>query len=60
MDNWNKLRNMCTKEIGGKMKRKEAVGGDDTLPGDITSNLDTLTAEMLRVGGDGTQGEGKR
>ena len=49
MDNWNKLRNICSKEIGAKMKKKEPVGDDDTLPADITANLDTLTAEILRV-----------
>ena len=48
-DNWNKLRNLCSKEIGAKMKRKEAVGEDDSLPGEITAKLDSLTAEDLKV-----------
>ena len=48
-DNWNKLRNLCSKEIGAKMKRKETVGEDDSLPGEITAKLDSLTAEDLKV-----------
>ena len=48
-DNWNKLRNLCSKEIGAKMKRKEAVGEDDSLPGEVTAKLDSLTAEDLKV-----------
>ena len=31
------------------MKRKEAVGEDDSLPGEITAKLDSLTAEDLKV-----------
>ena len=50
MDNWNKLRNVCSKEIGAKMKKKEPVGDNDTLPDEITGKLDTLTAEIIRVG----------
>ena len=49
MDNWNKLRNMCSKEIGQKMKKKEPVGDDDTLPDEITKKLDSLTPEDVRV-----------
>ena len=48
-DNWNKLRNTCTKEIGAKMKKKEPVGEDDTIPDEITGKLDSLTAEDIRV-----------
>lgn len=47
-DNWNKRRNICSREIGAKMKKKEPVGDDDTLPDDITSKLDSLTAEDLQ------------
>ncbi len=50
MDNWNKLRNICSREIGTKMKKKEPVGSDDTLPEGIAEKLDSLTAELLRVG----------
>ena len=49
MDNWNKLRNMCSKEIGQKMKKKEPVGDDDSLPEEIVKKLDSLTAEDIRV-----------
>ena len=49
MDNWNKLRNMCSKEIGQKMKKKEPVGDDDALPDEITKKLDSLTPEDVRV-----------
>ena len=49
MDNWNKLRNMCSKEIGQKMKKKEPVGNDDTLPEEIVKKLDSLTPDDVRV-----------
>ena len=49
LDNWNKLRNICAKEIGQKMKKKEPVGDDDSLPEEIVKKLDSLTAEDIRV-----------
>ena len=49
LDNCNKQRNICSKEIGVKMKAKEPVGEDETLPEEIENKLETLTAEMLRV-----------
>lgn len=48
-DNWNKLRNLCSKEIGARMKLNEAVGEDDSLPEKITAKLDALTADDLKV-----------
>lgn len=50
-DNWNKLRNMCTKEIGAKMKKKEPVGEDESLSQDVTEKLQdqSITAEDMRV-----------
>ncbi len=48
-DNWNKLRNICSKEIGAKMKKKEPVGEDDSLPSGFTDKMDALTPEDLRV-----------
>ena len=48
-DNWNKLRNLCSKEIGVRMKQNEAVGEDDSLPEKITAKLDALTADDLKV-----------
>lgn len=38
-DNWNKLRNICSKEIGAKMKKKEPVGKDEPLPQEIVDKL---------------------
>ena len=52
LDNWNKLRNMCSKEIGQKMKKKEPVGDDATLPEEVVSKLDSLTPEDVRVSKD--------
>ena len=49
LDNWNKLRNICAKEIGQKIKKKEPVGDDDSLPEEIVKKLDSLTAEDIRV-----------
>lgn len=50
-DNWNKFRNMCAKEIGAKMKRKEPVGDDTTVPEEVMAKLhdQTITAEDMRV-----------
>ena len=52
MDNWNKLRNTCSREIGAKMKAKEPVGGhDEPIPAEVTEKLDALTHELLHVRG---------
>ncbi|KAK7488578.1 hypothetical protein BaRGS_00020195 [Batillaria attramentaria] len=45
----NKLKNVCSKEIGEKMKKKEPVGDDDTVPAEITSNIDELDQEKLKA-----------
>ncbi|XP_067913326.1 serine--tRNA ligase, cytoplasmic isoform X1 [Heterodontus francisci] len=45
-DNLNKLKNLCSKTIGEKMKKKEPVGDNDALP-QRTQNLDDLNAEIL-------------
>uniref|UniRef100_A0A8D0UI66 serine--tRNA ligase n=1 Tax=Sus scrofa TaxID=9823 RepID=A0A8D0UI66_PIG len=45
-DNLNKLKNLCSRTIGEKMKKKEAVGNDESLPEDVL-NLDDLTADTL-------------
>ncbi|XP_064398741.1 serine--tRNA ligase, cytoplasmic-like [Halichondria panicea] len=47
MDNCNKLKNMCSKEIGRKKKNKEPDGDTETLPEDFSQKLDTLTVEDL-------------
>ncbi|KAL8595160.1 Serine--tRNA ligase, cytoplasmic [Nucella lapillus] len=44
----NKLKNVCSKEIGDKMKKKEPVGDDETIPDDIKSNIDELNQEKLK------------
>ncbi|NWR81861.1 SYSC protein, partial [Centropus unirufus] len=45
-DNLNKLKNLCSKTIGDKMKKKEPVGTDESVP-ESAQNLDELTAEVL-------------
>merc|ERR1711990_1083823 len=47
-DNWNKLKNLASKVIGEKMKRKEAQGDDDTLSNEITENLAPLTVFQIK------------
>ncbi|XP_076283893.1 seryl-tRNA synthetase isoform X1 [Lasioglossum baleicum] len=47
-DNFNKLKNVCSKEIGERMKKKEAVGTDGIVSEDILGNLDTLTSDNLK------------
>ncbi|CAL7949495.1 unnamed protein product [Xylocopa violacea] len=47
-DNLNKLKNVCSKEIGEKMKKKEAVDGDDVVPEDILENLENLMPNDLK------------
>ena len=47
-DNWNKLKNVCSKEIGTKMKNKEPQGDDDQVPASIAEKLEALTAEDLK------------
>ncbi len=54
MDNRNKLRNMCSREIGAKMKKKEPVGdASEPVPADILDKLDSVTADTLKVSGCG-------
>ncbi|NXE85608.1 SYSC protein, partial [Cochlearius cochlearius] len=45
-DNLNKLKNLCSKTIGDKMKKKEPVGTDESVP-ESAQNLDELTADVL-------------
>jgi seryl-tRNA synthetase len=48
-DNFNKLKNVCSKEIGEKMKKKEPQGDDSTpVPDEIVANLDGVTADALK------------
>jgi len=49
-DNFNKLKNLCSKEIGEKMKKKEPLGDDDDIiPQTVAANLDTLNSETLKT-----------
>lgn len=48
-DEYNKMKRMSSKVIGEKMKKKEPVGEDNTIPDDVKSKLDSLTPEMLQV-----------
>jgi len=45
-DNWNKLKNMASKAIGEKMKKKEPVGDSDALEDSLVSALGSLTLEQ--------------
>ncbi|GLV36141.1 Seryl-tRNA synthetase [Carabus blaptoides fortunei] len=48
-DNWNKLKNVCSKEIGDKMKKKEPQGDvSEDLPEEIVNKLESLTSDMLK------------
>jgi len=50
-DNWNKLKNLCSKTIGLKMKNKEPVGDETVvLPEglDVLENLQSLNPEILK------------
>ncbi|XP_041984759.1 serine--tRNA ligase, cytoplasmic [Aricia agestis] len=48
-DNLNKLKNVCSKEIGAKMKAKEPAGAEDEpVPQDVADNLINLTGDQLR------------
>lgn len=47
-DNLNKLKNVCNKVVGEKMKRQEALGCEnETVPYDIASDLQNITAIRL-------------
>uniref|UniRef100_V5G2R2 serine--tRNA ligase n=1 Tax=Anoplophora glabripennis TaxID=217634 RepID=V5G2R2_ANOGL len=48
-DNWNKLKNLCSKAIGEKMKKKENQGDPNGLvPESVSAQLENLTAELLQ------------
>ncbi|XP_046822672.1 serine--tRNA ligase, cytoplasmic [Vespa crabro] len=47
-DNLNKVKNLCSKEIGEKMKKKEPVGNSDEVPEEIVNNLDNLISNDLK------------
>lgn len=43
----NKLKNVCSKAIGEKMKKKEPVGDSDVLPDGLVEDLENLSQEKL-------------
>ncbi len=47
-DGLNKIKNLASKAVGEKMKKKEAQGEDATLPEAVLSGLATLTAEQIK------------
>ncbi|XP_063921557.1 serine--tRNA ligase, cytoplasmic [Zophobas morio] len=48
-DNLNKFKNVCSKEIGDKMKKKEPQGdANEAVPENVVSQLENLTSEMLK------------
>ncbi|KAI4504182.1 hypothetical protein M0802_000653 [Mischocyttarus mexicanus] len=47
-DNLNKVKNLCSKEIGEKMKKKEPIGDNDVVPNEISNNLDNLVSDNLK------------
>jgi len=47
-DNWNKLKNVCSKAIGEKMKKKENQGeANDPVPETVVSKLEEITNDLL-------------
>jgi seryl-tRNA synthetase len=46
-DNLNRLRNLCSKTCGEKMKKKEPEGDSDALPDAVEKDLDSITGETL-------------
>jgi len=48
-DEYNRLKNLCSKVVGEKMKKKEPVGDSDQLPNGTTDDLCGLTAETLKA-----------
>ncbi|XP_071818158.1 serine--tRNA ligase, cytoplasmic-like [Apostichopus japonicus] len=49
-DNLNKLKNLCSKMIGEKMRKKEPVGEDDeAVPESISTKLDDIIDDDLRA-----------
>lgn len=45
-DNLNKAKNLCSKSIGEKMKKKEPPGDDESLP-EEAQNVEALSADTL-------------
>lgn len=48
-DNLNKVKNVCSKEIGEKMKKKEPIGDSDVVPDEIANDLENLSSDRLKT-----------
>lgn len=49
-DNWNKLKNWCSKTIGEKMKKKLPPGDEaEPVPDDIVANLEAVSSDQLNT-----------
>jgi len=48
-DQWNKLKNLASKTVGEKMKKKEPQGDSDEIPADLIAKMSELTADDLRA-----------
>jgi seryl-tRNA synthetase len=47
-DTLNKLKNLASKSIGEKMKKKEPQGEDSTVPQELAANLTEINADRLK------------
>ncbi|XP_003383114.1 PREDICTED: serine--tRNA ligase, cytoplasmic-like isoform X2 [Amphimedon queenslandica] len=47
-DNWNKLKNHCSKTIGEKMKKKEPIGESADVPESLVTKLDSITPDEIK------------
>lgn len=47
-DTLNKLKNLCSKAVGEKMKKKEPQGDDENLPAGLTNDLNALNSDKLK------------
>lgn len=48
-DNLNKFKNVCSKEIGEKMKKKEPQGdATEPVPETVVAQIENITADLLK------------
>lgn len=48
LDQYNKLKNVCSKTIGEKMKKKEAAGDSDVLPDALLKDLVNFDSDAVK------------
>ena len=46
-DQWNKLKNLASKTVGEKMKKKEPQGDSDEIPGEVVAKLSGKNHETV-------------